>query len=160
MENLSVFHSAFFNYVLCALVKRCKHFFSYVSLNISVMRNHEDACILCRLIDDYKKMQVIAATNEIRDRCQDTINKHELKAIIELEKPTKEEKLRMIIRHLLNSCISNLWWPEKMSEAVNSESVNDIYRVINQLYDNKAVFKIIGIDKKIYKNVQITLKLL
>ncbi len=24
MENLSVFHSAFFNYVLCALVKRCK----------------------------------------------------------------------------------------------------------------------------------------
>lgn len=23
MENLSVFHSAFFNYVLCALVKRC-----------------------------------------------------------------------------------------------------------------------------------------
>ena len=129
-------------------IKNIKHFFSYVSLNISVMRNHEDACILCRLIDDYKKMQVIAATNEIRDRCQDTINKHELKAIIELEKPTKEEKLRMIIRHLLNSCISNLWWPEKMSEAVNSESVNDIYRVINQLYDNKAVFKIIGIDKK------------
>ena len=79
---------------------------------------------------------------------QKTINKHELKAIIELEKPTKEEKLRMIIRHLLNSCISNLWWLEKKSEAVNSESVNDIYRVINQLYENKDVLKIVGIDKK------------
>ena len=129
-------------------IEDIKCFFSYVNLNISVMRNHEDACILCRLIDDYKKMQVIAATNEIRDRCQKTINKHELKAIVELEKPTKEEKLRMIIRHLLNSCISNLWWPEKMKEAVNSESVNDIYRVINQLYESKDVLKIIGIDKK------------
>ena len=27
MENLSVFHSALFNCVLCALVKRCKHFY-------------------------------------------------------------------------------------------------------------------------------------
>ena len=91
------------------------------------MRNHEDACILCRLLTDYQKMRDLSATNEIRDRCQKTINTHQIKSVIGLKEASREEKLRMIIRHILNVRIANIWWVEGEDRAINSESADDIY---------------------------------
>lgn len=123
-----------------------EYFFSYVNLHISSMRNHEDACILCRLLTDYQKMRDLSATNEIRDRCQKTINTHQIKSVIGLKEASREEKLRMIIRHILNVRIANIWWVEGEDRAINSESADDIYIVLNQLYNNESLFNTIGID--------------
>lgn len=121
-------------------------FFSYVDLHISSMRNHEDACILCRLLADYEKLMDLSATNELRDRCQTTINNHQLKPVFELEEADKEKQLRMLIRHILSIRIANTWWVDNRDNAVNSESVDDIYSVLKQLYLNETLYKTIGLD--------------
>lgn len=128
-------------------IDNIEYFFSYVNLHISSMRNHEDACILCRLLADYQKMRDLSASNEIRDRCQETINTHQIKSVIGLKEASREEKLRMIIRHILNVRIANIWWVEGEDRAINSESADEIYRVLNQLYNNEALFNTIGIDR-------------
>lgn len=127
-------------------IENIDYFFSYVDLHISSMRNHEDACILCRLLVDYQKLRDLSASNEIRDRCQDTINNHQIRQVIGLKGADREEKLRMLIRHILNIRITNSWWAENKDTAINSESVNDIYAVLKQLYRNQFLFEILGLD--------------
>lgn len=123
------------------------YFFSYVNLHISSMRNHEDACILCRLLAEYQKMRDLSASNEIRDRCQKTINTHQIKSVIGLKEASREEKFRMIIRHILNVRIANIWWVEGEDRVINSESADEIYRVLVQFYNNESLFNTIGIDR-------------
>lgn len=127
-------------------IENIDHFFSYVNLHISSMRNHEDACILCRLLSDYQKLGELSASNEIRNRCRKTINNHQIRPVIGLKGAGREEKLRMLIRHILNIRIANSWWAENKDTAVNSESADDIYVVLKQLYRNESLFRTLRLD--------------
>lgn len=127
-------------------IENINNFISYVNLKISSMRNHEDACILCRLLDDYKKIEKISATNLMKKRCQNTIQQHGLKPIIDLPEATKEERFRMIMRHIINVRVANLWWTNEDDQAVNPESTDGIYVILNQLYRNETIFQIMGVN--------------
>lgn len=56
-------------------------FYSYVKINISHMRSHEDACTLCRLKNDYRHIQEECATNSLAGICDRVITKHEITAV-------------------------------------------------------------------------------
>ncbi len=57
-----------------------KGFNYYVNVNISPMRNHKDACTLCKLTIDYRKILKDCATNTLADICSDVIADHMPKA--------------------------------------------------------------------------------
>lgn len=58
--------------------KSLNKFYEYAHISISQMRNYEDACILCKLVNDYHRIQKFCGTNELADICYDFIEKHNL----------------------------------------------------------------------------------
>lgn len=120
------------------------NFFEYVHVSVSPMRNHEDACTLCKMVDSFKKMKEICATNEMAYTIDNTITRHQIKEVIELEvdkdeadiKTTDEKRARVLIRHLLVERLSNHWWFANDQKVVDRENKEDIYEVIKYFYDN------------------------
>lgn len=97
-------------------------FYSYVKINISHMRSHEDACTLCRLKNDYLRIQEECATNRLAKICNRVIQNHEITPISDLPQitysnqdnqetivfPAEEEKQYLIfITHLINERFSS-----------------------------------------------------
>lgn len=130
-------------------------FFEYVHLSISPMRNHEDACALCKMVDSYQKLEKLCATNEMSSLIKETIAVHsdiKITDISSLEQDNQGEKqARVLLRHLLAERLNNHWWMSKEHKVVNRENAEDIYYVINIFYDNiyselKKIIKAAGKD--------------
>ncbi len=121
-------------------------FYEYVHLSVSPMRNHEDACTLCKMVKSSEKLKEICATNEMANRVERTIKNHMPKEMIELEekegnvnRTTDEKKARVLIRHLLIERLSNHWWlkdGKKKPMVIDRESKEDIYLVIRSFYES------------------------
>lgn len=72
-------------------------YFAYVDLFISSMRNHEDACFLCKYLSEYKKLEESSATNNLISHWNTQIAKHKKYLI------SKEEDYKQIIDSRENS---------------------------------------------------------
>lgn len=138
-------------------VGNADNFYEYVHLSVSPMRNHEDACTLCKMVDSSKKIKGICATNEMANTMENTIKRHLQKEVEELDGTnaetgknltTNEKRARVLIRHMLMERLSNRWWLSNEKKVVNRESKEDIFEVIQYFYENLGgEFK-----KNAYKN--------
>lgn len=131
-------------------------YISYVDVNISPMRRHDDACTLCKLIYDYHIIKNESATNEMADICQKVIENHKGKDASILDDCKEmttsvwneiEKRFIFLISHLLNERISNrfaLHLNKEPSEPINSEEGYEEIENILKIYYRSM--------KKIFKN--------
>ena len=117
-----------------------ENFFEYVHLSISPMRNHEDACTLCLLEKNFRRIKKAAATNEINRACISTIANHNLELVqdikIPLEEPKLELRLRLIILHLLTMRLSNKYTlSSKQDEPISRESEEQVYDMLCKMWE-------------------------
>ena len=122
------------------LLKNEDNFFEYVHLAVSPMRNHEDACTLCLLEKNFKKIKDAAATNEINKACINTISNHDLELVqdikIPFEKPKLELRLRLIILHMLTMRLSNKYMlPLKDDEPISKESEEQVFKILCKMWE-------------------------
>lgn len=131
---------------------------SYVDVNISPMRRHDDACTLCKLIFDYHIIKNECATNEMADVCRNVIKSHKGKDASILFGIKKEEKsiwneiekrYVFLISHLLNERMNNrfsLGLGEKKDIdsllPINGEDgCQEIEKILELFYNNgNAIF--------------------
>lgn len=119
------------------LVNR-EHFYEYIHLSISPMRNHEDACTLCMLEKNYEKIKSYSATNRIFSSSKDTLYFHRLTRALDLSglpKPSTSQRLRVIISHVLTRRINNQCIFAKSNRPVNKENVGQIVDVLRDVWN-------------------------
>jgi len=123
-DRLSLFESAIL--LINRLSLDTKRFYvetgnvnSYVDVNISPMRRHDDACTLCKLIYDYHMIKNECATNEMANVCKNVIKAHEgvdasrlfcnkaENVSIRDESNEIEKRYVFLISHILNERICN-----------------------------------------------------
>ena len=125
-----------------------KHFYEYVHINVSTMRSHEDACTLCKLANDYRKVRAYCATNEMANICSDVIYDHKIYYIESIENKPKheppfqcsiEKRMVFFISHLLNQriCYNNrpIFPKEKNKTQIDIESIYAGEKIAEILYD-------------------------
>lgn len=133
------------------LLKDASLFFEYVHLNISPMRNHEDACTLCQLTENFKKMSNTCSTNFMSQSCLDLIRIHRplpVERFFHKDYANYEKQIGIILRHMINARLKNEWsiFPgtERRPEpVVNQEDETDVHWVLKQFHqdikDNNGV---------------------
>lgn len=111
--NRNSFHSVN-NY----LNKGCE-FFSFINLNISVMRSFEDACILCKYIEDCQNFCGLSSTTEMHSHWNYQMIKHQLRPMY-LGYKDKNNSERVFYRM---RCVhkANLEF-DKMGLSINDEN--------------------------------------
>lgn len=122
-----------------------RKFHEYVCINNSTMRNHEDACTLCKLANDYRKIQKYCATNLMADFCDIVIKNHSEQAIEKIEKTdgkfqcSHEKRLLFFISHLLNERLSHdnmyIFPNERNTAQIDTESETATRKILNILED-------------------------
>lgn len=110
--------------------ERAKHFHAYVNLNISSMRNHEDACTECKLVSNFTNLRDQASTNRQYNFWNARIGQHLPK---EIQNNMQEDLLaqgderaerayrRMLCTHVANERLGGLGY-----EKNNAEKVRDV----------------------------------
>lgn len=92
-------------------------FFSYLNLNISSLRNHKDACYLCRRYEDAKDMSSKASQNSIVEYWDEQIDEYRPLSLKEakeynkakLSEIKKEQKyIRLCYAHKINSKLDRM----------------------------------------------------
>lgn len=149
-----------------------KGFYYFVNVNISPMRNHEDACTLCKLGFDYSKIRKYCATNTLADTCSDIINDHKQRLLDELydnqynqnsDYNKLEKQYLFFITHLINERINNKFYfgLNNLGEpqyAIDSEKdFNDIKKILKAYYEfdnvsEKAQYLRIGNETEFHSN--------
>ncbi len=97
-------------------------FRSYVHLNISSMRNYEDACTLCRIVDESDILRDRSITNDMYAFWDRRINKHRMQRV-EVIRPLDDEHKeravkRMLCTHRLNGLLGGLGCRKNEQECV------------------------------------------
>ena len=134
--------------------------FSYVKINISHMRNHEDACTLCRLRNDYHHIQEECATNNLAQICDKVIKGHEVIMVSNIPQiafasgeenkkddiifqANEEKQFLFLISHIINERLSTnrpLFENEKIKnlsvECQSKSSAETMETVLRDYYDN------------------------
>lgn len=174
--SISLFHSVFLiygrasrdtrNFYMSLLEKtslddeekkeRLSRFYEYVHINVSSMRTHEDACILCKLSDDYRKIRRVSALNQTATICNRVIEEHKPSHIENLkwEKGSwkldgysfqcdEEKRLILLISHLLNKRLSINNSPlfegeKKLQIDISGEKASEEIKVVLQDYYNNG----------------------
>lgn len=169
LERIKLFHSVFLLYGRSSYDSRLfyyrlfkeacindidelmnRNFHEYVSIRISQMRNYKDACVLCKMTDDYLLIQRYCATNLLATFCNAVIDKHKPTKALVLAGDNqfycpKEKRYVFLITHILNSrlCLSNspLFPKENPRNRrqidVESESASsDIKEVLSDYYSH------------------------
>lgn len=116
-------------------------FFEYVHLNVSPMRNHEDACTLCQLTQNFEMMAENCSTNTVSAYCKKRATDHKLISTDKyLANNTRQfadfgKQMRIILKHVLSLMLDNQWGPAgSILSVVNKENVDDVYMVLQELY--------------------------
>lgn len=140
------------------------NFHYYVNVNISSMRNHEDACTLCKLGYDYKKVREQCATNALADICSEIIYGHKPEQYVQGEgkssdnkKAKNENKYKsaqsilekrylFFISHLLNYRIANKFClSEEEQHFIESERTSSgLTNLLRKYYDYNSIKKYIA----------------
>ena len=100
-------------------------YYAYVSLNISSMRNHEDACTLCKVVENAKMLRDCSATNEMYEFWDKKIVRHRIiKAEEYLWNGNEEQEQhqrayrRMLCNHIINDKLSELGYLKNDTDEV------------------------------------------
>lgn len=97
--------------------ERPEHFHAYVSLNISSMRNHEDACTECKLVSNFTNLRDQSSTNQQYSFWNARIGQHLPKEIqnkmqeeLLAQKAERKERAyrRMFCTHVFNERLGRL----------------------------------------------------
>lgn len=151
-----------------------KHrFFEYVHLNVSPMRNHEDACTLCQLTQNFEIMAENCSTNTVSAYCKKRVTDH---ALMSTDKYLSDhsrqfadfgKQMRVILKHVLSLMLDNQWMPAGSAlHIVNKENAEDVYLVLQDLYRDlgkprgsvAALYRAVTQGKKFhYRTAQIAL---
>lgn len=109
--------------------QRLDHFHAYVNLNISSMRNHEDACTECKHVTNFTKLRDQSSTNRQYKFWNERIGRHLPK---EIQSKMQEEFLngdderrerayrRLICTHIMNERLGELGFKKNDTEQVKS----------------------------------------
>lgn len=85
-------------------------YFAYVDLYVSSMRNHEDACVLCKYVDDAKKLQADSAFFDLMKYWGKKIKRHEIRRVIDIPLNRDDDvKKERAMRRLICSHKAALW---------------------------------------------------
>ena len=107
--------------------QRLEHFHAYVNLNISSMRNHEDACTECKHVTSFTKLRDQSSTNRQYIFWNERIGRHLPK---EIQGKMQEELLngdderrerayrRLICTHIMNGRMRELGYKKNNTEQV------------------------------------------
>lgn len=138
------------------LEENYKNFHYFVNINISPMRNHEDACTLCKLGFDYIRVRENCATNTLADVCSNMISNHKLQQYSSGNvnvSTSIEKRYLFFITHLINERLANKFFFD--AETVNSaiESERNSYG-IKILLDDYYKFSNISKYVKIIKSLE------
>ena len=134
-------------------------FFDYIDLNISALRSHADACILCNKFKSYQEMLTFSGTNDLAEVFAKKISKYEKIPIDTLTKDNKgypnnsnlkysEEDgfLRMLYTHELNSEMNSKKHLQNNKDEVLKILKNKLMKIIkpedadeNEVTDVKKV---------------------
>ena len=109
-------------------------YFKYIDVNISTMRNHEDACTLCKLGFDYDQIRANCATNRLANICTGRIHAHKLKNVGDIayeskqniegqEKNRLEKRFLFFITHLLEERLSNKLYFKDIDEITKKGDI-------------------------------------
>lgn len=115
-------------------------FYKYVKVSISNMRNKEDACTLCKLEGDFKKIKEECATGDMVSVCSTFIKEHKIIQPSQDLVESQEKKLVFIISHILNERIRNggceIFPKEKrIGHSIEIESEHSVIMIKNILDD-------------------------
>ncbi len=108
--------------------QRMQQFHAYVNLNISSMRNHEDACTECKLVQHFTNLRDQSSTNQqyrfwndkmIRLSPEEIQDKREEELLLAVGREEKERAYRrMLCTHLANEKIGALRHKKNITEEV------------------------------------------
>lgn len=127
--------------------------YRYVDLYISPMRNHDDACTLCRLTYEYENIIDQCGLNELADQCAKKICDHEpLEIYVYLNrknniiKPSVEQRAEVCISHLLDVRLRNEWHigEIKADRPLNEEAIDAADVIMMRLTDYYNNYKLIA----------------
>lgn len=107
--------------------ERAEHFHAYVNLNISSMRNHEDACTECKLVSNFTNLRDQSSTNQQyhfwNDRIerhlpQEVQNKMQEEILASKNERTERAYRRMFCTHAINERLGRLGYEKNDAEKV------------------------------------------
>lgn len=110
-------------------------YFAYVDLYVSSMRNHEDACVLCKYVNDAKKLMMDSAFFDLMEYWRKKIERHEIKRLTEVSiYYDNAEKKERAMRRLVCSHKAALWLKKARSICCENEEkeIDAIKNVIIQ----------------------------
>lgn len=104
---------------------RHNHFHAYVNLNISSMRNHEDACTECKLVTNFTNLRNQSSTNQqykfwnakiLRHQPKEIQNKMQEELIAKESEQRERAYRRMLCTHLANEKLGELGYEKNSAE--------------------------------------------
>ena len=121
-------------------VNNRNEYYSYVSLNISAMRNHEDACTQCKVVENSQKLRDQASTNQMYEFWDKKIYHHRIIEAENYQNALEEEReenvgklsdyeelqeerreragKRMLCTHMLNDEMGRIGYEKNDTEQV------------------------------------------
>lgn len=126
-------------------------FYSYIDLNISVMRHHKDACSQCKKYNDYSNLISLSSSNYLAEMFYSYKNDNKICIIShqeEMTECTEEEYYKLYYTHLINSEMSLLDYKKNDETEVFKLFVKIMKNVYTSSSKNKCK-KIITILKVI-----------
>lgn len=122
------------------------NYFSYVDLYISSMRNHEDACVLCKIVEESNKLETQSATNDMNAYWMRRSDKHSCKSINYLQdykekmKPdTERDFRRSYCSHMANMVFNSLGNEKNDSEKLVPIIINKLFLVNVENSQNDSI---------------------
>lgn len=114
-------------------------FFAFFELNISSMRNHEDACVLCKMHNDYEDMRKLSATNSMENKFSSLAKKYrEIKYTEEAVLDQNDGFKRMYFTHELNQRLSELGFEKNDNKKVEETLLKFIIDIFNNVFSSKV----------------------
>lgn len=104
-----------------------EHFHAYVNLNISSMRNHEDACTECKLVSNYTNLRDQSSTNQQYNFWNARIDRHvprevqnklQEEFLAKKDERTERAYRRMFCTHMVNERLGRLGYEKNDAKKV------------------------------------------
>lgn len=165
--KIDIFYSIFLLLNRCSTATKYNYindlhyYFSYVDLFISSMRNHEDACVLCKTLKEYNSLKSGTATNALIKHWDANITKHRVYKLpgenkigfwkmetSEYESDENEQKARarrrvicshnaaIMLNSVLKKCINEQEETQKIKRAIVTDLFfKDSNRQRKELYE-------------------------
>jgi len=128
-QNVIVLINRCFPSTIINYVNNADNFLSFINLSIPSIRNHQDSCLMCQLVEDLQKLYKLSSTNEFAEYWFNQIKKYSVSSELILEQ-TKVNTILKERAYRRMECTHNVY--NKLSEI--NEMKNDSNEVSKVLY--------------------------